>query len=108
MTGATDLLTQERRGSVLVLRLARAPVNALNAAMLRALGEALAAAEAEPEVQAVVLSSVGPHFSAGLDVSELGRVADAARTTVRPARPRACHRQRITASAAGRARTDGT
>lgn len=78
MTGATDLLTQERRGSVLVLRLARAPVNALNAAMLRALGEALAAAEAEPEVQAVVLSSVGPHFSAGLDVSELGRVADAA------------------------------
>ena len=74
---ADGLIVQKRRGAVLVLSLNRPPVNALNAALMDALAAALRAAVADADVQAIVLAAEGPQFSAGLDVSELGRVSGA-------------------------------
>ena len=45
--------------------------NALSEAMLEALGEALDAASANPEVRVVVLAAVGPVFCAGHDLKEM-------------------------------------
>lgn len=72
------VIKRQARGAVLVLSLARAPVNALNAALMADLSAALRVAAADPAVLAVVLAAEGPQFSAGLDVSELGRVRGAA------------------------------
>lgn len=70
-------ISEDRRGSTLVVSLARPPVNALNAALMQALSQALARAAADPEVRAIVLAAEGAQFSAGLDVSELGKVKGA-------------------------------
>ena len=72
------MIRQEARGAIAVLTLARPPVNALNAALMADLALALRAAEADPAVAAVVLAAEGAQFSAGLDVTELGRVQGAA------------------------------
>jgi enoyl-CoA hydratase/carnithine racemase len=45
--------------------------NAMNQELLRALGEALRAAAADPAVHCVVLRGEGPVFSAGVDLGEL-------------------------------------
>ncbi len=55
------------------LQLARPPVNALSPALVRALREAFATAEASDACRAIVLSGQHGVFSAGLDVRELGR-----------------------------------
>jgi len=47
--------------------------NALNAALQSAAAEALAAAEAEPGVNVVILTGADPAFCAGLDLKELGQ-----------------------------------
>jgi enoyl-CoA hydratase/carnithine racemase len=60
----------EHEGGILELRLNRPPANALNPVMIRAIGEALAAA-AQGGARAVVLSGRPGMFSAGLDVPEL-------------------------------------
>ena len=72
------LITTTMSGAVIVLGLQRPPVNALNAALMTSLGKAVQAAQADPTVSAIVLTAEGAHFSAGLDVSELGRVQGAA------------------------------
>jgi len=72
-----EQIRQQRQGPVLVLSLSRGPVNALDAPLMTALLAALDEAAATADVQAVVLAADGPHFSAGLDVAELGRVAGA-------------------------------
>ena len=72
------LITTTMSGAVIVLGLQRPPVNALNAALMTSLGKAVQAAQADPTVSAIVLTAEGAHFSAGLDVSELGRVKGAA------------------------------
>ncbi len=72
------LVKRQMQGAVMVLSLNRPPVNALDAKLIAALQAALAEAEADPSVQAIVLGAEGPQFSAGLDVSQLGRVQDAA------------------------------
>lgn len=60
------------RGRVRVLTFNRPEVrNAFNAALYRAVGEALLAARADDSVHAVVLSGAGPAFSAGQDLKEL-------------------------------------
>lgn len=59
-------------GVVREIRLARPPANALNGPLVSALTEALVRAGAEAE--AVVVSSGGRMFSAGLDVPELLRL----------------------------------
>lgn len=71
MTAAT-LVTSARDGAVQVLRLNRpAARNALNAALLGELRQALAAAAADPAVRAVLLAAEGPVFCAGGDLKEI-------------------------------------
>lgn len=76
---ATDagLVLRQHQGDVLVLTLNRAPVNALNTALMQALSQALTEAGDDPGTAAVVLAAAGAHFSPGADVSELGRVQGA-------------------------------
>ncbi len=51
--------------------------NALNAALIAALGEALAAAEREETVRVVLLGGAGPDFCSGADLSGFEQNADA-------------------------------
>ena len=46
--------------------------NALSSEVLRLLPERLRAAEADPEVDVIILTGADPAFSAGLDLKELG------------------------------------
>lgn len=70
--GQTEILRQDRRGSVLFLQMAAAPVNALTAELRAALAAGLAAAELDPEVAAIVIGSDLAVFSAGADLSGSG------------------------------------
>jgi enoyl-CoA hydratase len=67
----TDTLLSSDRGPVRVLTLNRpAKLNALDHATVVALGEAVAAAEADHGVRVVVLTGAGRAFSAGYDLAE--------------------------------------
>jgi 3-hydroxyacyl-CoA dehydrogenase len=81
MTCDERLIWQDQRGAVRLLSLARPAFNALSHPLLSALSSAFAEAEADPLVQAVVLSAEGPHFSTGMDAGDLGPVG------VAPLRP---------------------
>jgi enoyl-CoA hydratase len=66
-------LTIETRGHVLVVGLSRAAKrNAFNLQMLRELAEAYGRLEADPELRCLVLFAHGDHFTAGLDLAEVG------------------------------------
>ena len=69
-------LASERRGAVLRLVLDRPrSANALDAALQRALVEALGAANADPGIRAVVLAAAGDRvFSAGADLKEFSEL----------------------------------
>lgn len=69
------LIETRRHGVIHELRMARAPVNALNPDLCRALTSAIAASVAEG-AQALVLSGNGKIFSAGLDVPHLLGLGD--------------------------------
>ena len=81
MPDAADapVLVTERHGPVALMVLNRPEaLNALSRALRAALADALRAAEADPEIRAVVLTGAGPRaFSAGLDLKELGEDPDA-------------------------------
>jgi enoyl-CoA hydratase/carnithine racemase len=66
----SDVLVRERRGNVLVARLNRPEArNALDAALIHSIGEAMNDAEADAEIRAVVLTGTGDRaFSAGMDL----------------------------------------
>jgi 3,2-trans-enoyl-CoA isomerase len=64
------MLEHHDQGPIRTLRLARPPVNALNAALLEALGAAVAQAPRDG-ARGLVLTGAGKLFSAGLDVSVL-------------------------------------
>lgn len=66
----TEELVRERREAVLIARLNRPEArNALNAEMIRGIGAAILAAEADPEIRAVVLTGTGDRaFCAGMDL----------------------------------------
>jgi enoyl-CoA hydratase/carnithine racemase len=69
--GLPDTLRAERRGPVAVLTLARpAKRNALNDETI--LGIERFFTSLEPDVRAVVIAADGDHFSAGLDLMEMG------------------------------------
>jgi enoyl-CoA hydratase/carnithine racemase len=64
-------LTVEREGRVAILTLDRPEArNALNRALLRALNAAIAEAEADAGIGAIVLTGNGPAFCAGADLKE--------------------------------------
>lgn len=65
-----DELVRDRRGPVLVARLNRPEArNALSPALVRSIGAAMAEAEDDPEVRAVVLTGTGDRaFCAGMDL----------------------------------------
>ena len=66
----SDEVVRERRGNVEVVRLNRPDVlNAMNPAVMQGLGAAMRAAEADPEIRAVVLTGTGDRaFCAGMDL----------------------------------------
>ena len=67
-----DVLLTSRHGRTQVVRLHRPEArNALNRALRRALYDAMAAAEADPDVDVVVVTGSDPAFCAGLDLREL-------------------------------------
>ena len=66
-------LTLETRGHVLLVGLSRpAKRNAFNLQMLRELAEAYGRLEDDPELRCMVLFAHGDHFTAGLDLGEVG------------------------------------
>jgi len=62
---------EQRDAGVALMRIDRAPVNALNPAFLLAIDEALDALEADGAVRAVVLCGEGKTLSGGMDLKEL-------------------------------------
>ena len=62
----------ELNGAVAVLRLDNPPVNSLGHELRRAIVHALARAEDDPAVQAIVLTGSGKGFSGGADIREFG------------------------------------
>jgi methylglutaconyl-CoA hydratase len=74
----TDSILSERRGTVVWLTLNRPQIhNAFDDALIAALTEALAEADADPTVRAVVLSGNGSCFSAGADLNWMRGMAGA-------------------------------
>lgn len=66
------VLTTDRHGRTEVVRLDRPDArNALNGELRRALYDAMAAADADPDVDVIVLTGADPAFCAGLDLREL-------------------------------------
>lgn len=69
MSGTAPLLLTERRGAIVIVTLNRPDKrNALNEALWRELKKTFE--NFESDVRAVVLTGAGPHFCAGLDLSE--------------------------------------
>ena len=66
-------LTSSVDGDVLVLRLDNAPVNALSTDLRADLADAVARAQDDPAVAAVVIAGAGKHFSGGADIRGFGR-----------------------------------
>ncbi len=72
-----ELVLQERHGSTVLLTLNQgARRNVLSAALVDALGAAYDAIEADPGVNAVVLTGAGPAFCAGAELSVLRAAAE--------------------------------
>jgi len=71
------VITTERHGSVALVVLDRPESrNALTGAMIASLADALMAADADPDVGAVVLTGRDPAFCAGLDLTDLAKTYD--------------------------------
>lgn len=75
---AIEGLVREQHGPVLVLRIDRPDArNALNGPVLRGLGSAVADAETDPEIRAVVLTGTGDRaFCSGMDLRAFARGED--------------------------------
>lgn len=66
-------ITTRRDGDVLIVTSDNPPVNALSAEVRQGLAAAIAEAEADPEVKAVVIAAAGRTFFAGADITEFGK-----------------------------------
>lgn len=74
---SNQLVLQERHGSAVLLTLNQGDRrNVLSAALVDAIGAAYDAAEADPGVNAVVLTGAGPAFCAGAELSVLRAAAE--------------------------------
>ena len=79
------MITTERHGPVALVVLDRPEArNALTAAMIGDLATALVAADADPDVAAIVLTGRDPAFCAGLDLKDLARTYRDAATVSGP------------------------
>jgi enoyl-CoA hydratase/carnithine racemase len=77
---STDTVLAERHGGVLVLTLNRPErLNAWNDALEARYYEHLDAAEADPEVKAIVVTGAGRGFCAGADMDDLEAIGDGTR-----------------------------
>ena len=73
MSDQRPRVVTERDGHVQRIILDRADkMNAFDVQMLRELAEAVTAFEADPELRCAVLCANGDHFTAGLDLAEVG------------------------------------
>lgn len=73
MSQQTSLITQERRGAVLAIGINRPEKrNAFNLDLIAQLGAAYELLGDDPSLRVGVLHAVGDHFSAGLDLAEVG------------------------------------
>ncbi len=73
VAGARSPVSLAREGAVAVILIESPPVNALSRAVRAGLLDALARAEADPEVRAVVIAAGGRTFPAGADIREFDR-----------------------------------
>lgn len=71
----SELVTIERLHGVAILQVNNPPVNALSAGVPEAIGNAIAGAQADPSVQAIVLMGAGRTFIAGADIKQLEEMA---------------------------------
>ncbi|MDH3443818.1 MAG: enoyl-CoA hydratase/isomerase family protein [Deltaproteobacteria bacterium] len=69
MAEYNDLLYQKQRNGVLITLNRPNALNAINEDMLNELDQALAEAETDPEIRAVVITGAGGTFSAGEDIT---------------------------------------
>ena len=71
-------INTRRDGHVAIVSFARPPYNFADLALIEGLGEAFAAADADPEVRSIVLRSDGEVFCAGADLANANPVVNAA------------------------------
>ena len=71
----SELVLVERVNGVAVLAVNNPPVNALSAGVPEAIGAAIAVAQADPAVKAIVLMGAGKTFIAGADIKQLEDMA---------------------------------
>ncbi len=69
-----DLVRSERRGAVALLTLDRPKLNALDAALLGALGDAVAAVGRDASARALVVTGEGRAFAAGADIEAMSKM----------------------------------
>ncbi len=69
----TSPITTSRHGDILIVTSNNPPVNALGAAVRQGLVAAIAEAEGDDAIKAVVITCVGQTFFAGADITEFGK-----------------------------------
>jgi len=72
-----DIVHVETEAGIATIRLARPPMNAINAQMTAEIGAAAAQAGADPDVHAVILYGGEKVFAAGADVKEMAAASHA-------------------------------
>ncbi|MBD8563092.1 enoyl-CoA hydratase/isomerase family protein [Oxalobacteraceae sp. CFBP 8763] len=72
-TGATGPVAHAMHGDILVVTIDNPPVNALGVDVRRGLVEAIAAAEGDAAVKAVLITGSGKTFIGGADIREFGK-----------------------------------
>jgi 3-hydroxyacyl-CoA dehydrogenase len=83
-SGARPLITiADRAGGIRVITLDNPPANALSFALSAQLVPALAAADADPAIHAVIFTGAGGLFSFGADINDFGTEPTAETKTVR-------------------------
>ncbi|MEG0922618.1 MAG: 3-hydroxyacyl-CoA dehydrogenase NAD-binding domain-containing protein [Comamonas sp.] len=75
MSAENAVVTTAREGRVLVVTINNPPVNALSQAVRQGLADAVAQAQGDDEIKAVLLVGSGKAFIAGADIREFGKPA---------------------------------
>ena len=76
----SKLVSSQRRGPVAVVTIDNPPVNALSPGVPEGIVEEIAAANRDPEVQAIVVIGAGRTFIAGADIKEFGKITSGQQT----------------------------